>query len=91
MIQIQNGSLSKRSACLKYGINRNTLSLFILKQSAAQIIINDAVDLTLIMNDNQKNTALIRKVKKKCWTWEVKIKGANAWNYDRSGWRRLKY
>jgi helix-turn-helix, Psq domain len=61
--QIQNGSLSKRSACLKYGINRNTLSLFILKQSAAKIIINDAVDLTSIMNDNQKNTALVRKVK----------------------------
>ena len=61
--QIQNGSVSKRPACLKYGINRNTLSLFILKQSAAKIIINDAVDLTSIMNDNQKNTALVRKVK----------------------------
>jgi len=61
--QIQNGSVSKRTACLKYGINRNTLSLFILKQSASQIVINDTVDLSSIMNDNQKNTALIRKVK----------------------------
>lgn len=61
--QIQNGSVSKRTACLKYGINRNTLSLFILKLSASQIVINDTVDLSSIMNDNQKNTALIRKVK----------------------------
>ena len=64
--QIQNGSVSKRTACLKYGINRNTLSLFILKQSASQIVINDTVDLSSIMNDNQKNTALIRKVKELC-------------------------
>ena len=63
LVQIQNEGLSKRTACLKYGINRNTLSLFILKQSAAQIMINDTVDLTSIMNDNQKNTTLIRKVK----------------------------
>jgi ketol-acid reductoisomerase len=61
--QIQNGSVSKRTACLKYGINKNTLSLFILKQSASEIVINETVDLSSIINDNQKNTALIRKVK----------------------------
>jgi transposase-like protein len=38
LAQIQNEGLSKRTACLKYGINRNTLSLFILKQSASQIV-----------------------------------------------------
>lgn len=63
LFQIQNQCLSKRSACLKYGINRNTLRLFIMKQATAQIIRNDSVDLSLIMNDNQKNSALIRKVK----------------------------
>lgn len=63
LVQIQNEGLSKRTACIKYGINRNTFSLIILKQSAAQIMINDTADLTSIMNDNQKNTALIRKVK----------------------------
>lgn len=55
--QIQNGSISKRNSCLKFGINRNILSLYILTQSAsdAQIVINNRVDLTSIMNDNQKS------------------------------------
>ncbi len=65
--QIQNGSVSKRTACLKYGIKKNTLSQFILKQSNAQIVINDTVDLTSIMNDNQKKHRINKKSKRtKC-------------------------
>jgi hypothetical protein len=63
LVQIQDGSLSKRSACLKYGINRNTLRLFIMKQSTAHIVKNEMVDLSSIMNNSQQNTALIKKIK----------------------------
>jgi hypothetical protein len=56
LFKIQNKGLSKRLAYLKYGMNSNTLNLYIIKQSVAQIIRTDLVNLSSIINDNQKNT-----------------------------------
>ena len=52
--EIYQESLPKRTACIKYGLNRNTLNLSILKQSTRGKHKIHSLDLSSIMNENQK-------------------------------------
>ncbi|TAG90786.1 MAG: hypothetical protein EAZ20_03635 [Bacteroidetes bacterium] len=61
--EIHENGLPKKTACRKYGVNRNTLKLFILKQSTKQIVGNHSLDLKSIMNENQQHLALTKKIK----------------------------
>jgi transposase-like protein len=61
--EINENGLPKKTACRKYGVNRNTLKLFILKQSTKQIVGSHSLDLTSIMNENQQHLALTKKIK----------------------------
>lgn len=60
--EIHENSLPKRAAYLKYGINRNTLHLFISKQSIKEIAGIHSLDLLSTMNDNQQHVALTKKI-----------------------------
>ena len=60
---IHQKCLTKRTACIKYGLNRNTLNLFILKQSTRDLSDNHSLDLLSTMNENQQNLALTKKIK----------------------------
>lgn len=60
--EIHENDLPKKTACRKYGVNRNTLKLFILKQSTKQIVGSHSLDLTSIMNENQQHLALTKKI-----------------------------
>ena len=61
--EIHENGLPKKTACRKYGLNRNTLKLFILKQSTKQLHENDSLDLLSSMNENQQHLALTKKIK----------------------------
>ena len=61
--EIQERGLPKKAACIKYGLNRNTLKLFILKQSTKELAGNHSLDLLSIMNENQQHLALTKKIK----------------------------
>jgi hypothetical protein len=61
--EIHQKGLPKRTACIKYGLNRNTLNLFILKQSTRDLSDNHSLDLLSTMNENQQNLALTKKIK----------------------------
>jgi transposase-like protein len=61
--EIHENGLPKKTACRKYGVNRNTLKLFILKQSTKQIVGSHSLDLASIMNENQQHLALSKKIK----------------------------
>lgn len=60
--EIHENGLPKRAACRKYGLNRNTLNLFIFKQSTKEIVGNHSLDLISIMNENQQHLALTKKI-----------------------------
>ena len=57
--EIHENGLPKKTACRKYGLNRNTLKLFILKQSTKQLHENDSLDLLSSMNENQQHLNII--------------------------------
>ncbi len=61
--EIHENGLPKKTACRKYGVNRNTLKLFTLKQSTKELLANDSLDLLSSMNENQQHLALTKKIK----------------------------
>ncbi|MDB5278238.1 MAG: hypothetical protein JWR61_3193 [Ferruginibacter sp.] len=61
--EIHQHGLPKRAACVKYGLNRNTLNLFISKQSTKDLSDNHSLDLLSVMNENQQNLALTKKIR----------------------------
>ena len=61
--EIHENGLPKKTACRKYGVNRNTLKLFTLKQSTKELLENDSLDLLSSMNENQQHLALTKKIK----------------------------
>lgn len=61
--EIHENGLPKKTACKKYGVNRNTLKLFTLKQSTKELLENDSLDLLSSMNENQQHLALTKKIK----------------------------
>jgi len=61
--EVHSGLLSIRSACLKYGLCRQTLKLFITKYSIRTLgDKNYSNKLFSTMSANQKDTALIKKI-----------------------------
>lgn len=61
--EIHENGLPKKTACKKYGVNRNTLKLFILNQSTKELVSNHSLDLLSTMNENQQHLALTKKIK----------------------------
>jgi transposase-like protein len=61
--EIHENGLPKKTACKKYGVNRNTLKLFILNQSTKELVSNHSLDLLYTMNENQQHLALTKKIK----------------------------
>ena len=61
--EIHENGLPKKTACKKYGVNRNTLKLFILNQSPKELVSNHSLDLLSTMNENQQHLALTKKIK----------------------------
>ncbi len=61
--EIHENGLPKKTACKKYGVNRNTLKLFTLKQSTKALLDNHSLDLLSSMNENQQHLALTKKIK----------------------------
>ena len=60
--EVQSGLVSKRGACLKYGLCRNTLTLFMSKYSIRTFGGELANQVLSTMNDDQINKALNRKI-----------------------------
>lgn len=63
LTEIHSGRISKRGACEKYGINRNTMALFIKKfslRTLGQHISNQALS---NMPEGNKTTLLEKKIK----------------------------
>ena len=60
--EIHENGLPKKTACKKYGVNRNTLKLFTLKQSTKALLDNHSLDLLSSMNENQQHLALTKKI-----------------------------
>src|SRR4051794_2082974 len=61
--EVNNGLIGKRAACSKYGLNRNTLALFIKKFSVRTLGTEISTQLLANMTDNQKLILLEKKVK----------------------------
>ena len=61
--EVNNGLIGKRAACSKYGVNRNTLALFIKKFSVRTLGTEISTQLLANMTDNQKLILLEKKVK----------------------------
>ena len=61
--EINENGLPKKTACKKYGVNRNTLKLFTLKKSTKALLDNHSLDLLSSMNENQQHLALTKKIK----------------------------
>ena len=61
--EVHNGIITKRAACLKYGLNRNTLALFIRRFSVRNLVNDLPNQLLSNMTEDQKSTALVKKVK----------------------------
>ena len=61
--EVNNGLIGKRAACSKYGVNRNTLALFIKKFSVRTLGTEISTQLLANMTDNQKVILLEKKVK----------------------------
>ena len=58
--EIHEEGLPKKDACVKYGLNRDILKCFILKNSTKDIIGNHLLDLLSIMNENKQHLALTK-------------------------------
>ena len=61
--EVNNGMICKRAACAKYGLNRNTLALFIKKFSMRTLGTEISTQLLANMTDDQKLNLLEKKVK----------------------------
>lgn len=61
--EIQSGLLGIRAACIKYGLSRNTLRLFISRQHLRTLGNEPSDQLICNMTVDQKSTALEKKVK----------------------------
>jgi transposase-like protein len=61
--EVNSGIIAKRAACEKYGVNRNTLALFIRRYSVRTLGGDLSTQLLANMNENQKMNLLERKVK----------------------------
>jgi transposase-like protein len=61
--EVNSGIIAKRAACKKYGVNRNTLALFIRRFSVRTLGNDLSTQLLANMNENQKMKLLERKVK----------------------------
>jgi len=60
--EIQSGLIGIKTACFKYGLCRNTLKLFITKLSIRTLGAELSNQMLSRMNDDQKESALNRKV-----------------------------
>ena len=60
--EIEDGIHSIRSACFKYGLNRNTLKLWKSKLAMRNLGLDQSADFLQSMNENQKLRALNLKV-----------------------------
>ena len=61
--EVNQGLIGKRAACSKYGLNRNTLALFIKKFSIRTLGTEISTQLLTNMTDDQKLNLLEKKVK----------------------------
>ena len=61
--EVNSGIIAKRAACEKYGVNRNTLALFIRRYSVRTLGNDLSTQLLANMTENQKMNLLERKVK----------------------------
>ena len=61
--EVNTGIIGKRAACSKYGVNRNTLALFIKKFSIRTLGTEISTQLLANMTDDQKLNLLEKKVK----------------------------
>jgi hypothetical protein len=61
--EVSSGIIAKRAACAKYGLNRNTLALFIRRFSVRTLGNDLSNQLLAHMNEDQKMALLERKVK----------------------------
>ena len=63
LTEIHSGRISKRGACERYGINRNTMALFIRKFSVRTLGQNISTQLLSAMPEEKKTELLEKKVK----------------------------
>lgn len=63
LTEIHSGLISKRSACEKYGINRNTMALFIRRFSVRTLGQNVSTQILSTMPEEKISGLLERKVK----------------------------
>lgn len=63
LTEIHSGQISKRGACEKYGINRNTMALFIKKFSLRTLGQNISNQLLSDMPEENKTDLLEKKIK----------------------------
>lgn len=61
--EVNSGMIGKRAACIRYGLNRRTLALFIGKYSLRNLGDELSNQLLSSMTDDQKSNALEKKVK----------------------------
>ena len=61
--EINNGMIAKRAACVKYGLSRNTLALFIRQHSVRNLSNEISNQFFSGMKPNQKTSALEKKIK----------------------------
>jgi transposase-like protein len=61
--EVSSGIIAKRAACAKYGVNRNTLALFIRRFSVRTLGNDLSTQLLANMTEDQKMNLLERKVK----------------------------
>lgn len=61
--EVQQGVIGKRAACIKYGLHRRTLHLWITRLSIRTLGDDLSTELFANMNENQQNIALNKKIK----------------------------
>lgn len=61
--EIQQGVIGKRAACIKYGLHRRTLHLWITRLSIRTLGDGLSTDLFASMNENHQNIALSKKIR----------------------------
>ncbi|MES1223643.1 MAG: hypothetical protein ABUT20_49565 [Bacteroidota bacterium] len=61
--EIDSGMIAKRAACVKYGLNRNTLALFIRQYSVRNLDSGISNQIFSSMTPSQKTSVLEKKIK----------------------------
>ena len=61
--EIHSGLIGKRAACAKYGVNRNTLALFIRKFAVRTLGQDNSVQMLSNMTEEKKVELLEKKIK----------------------------